>query len=89
MRAAEAISAGDAGASEAQADASWEKLPAEQCLAATASVDIYLDDFIFVVQGGPTETCPIIRHLFSQIDKAFRPNETTNTNQKEQIYLRS
>ena len=44
--AVKARAAEDAGAPEAQADASWEHLPAEQRSAAKAKVDVYLDDFI-------------------------------------------
>ena len=54
----------DSGTSEAQADTIWEHLPAEQRYAARANIDVYLDDFISVVQGGPRERCQIIWHLF-------------------------
>ena len=45
--------ADDAGALTAKADATWETLPEEQRSAATENFDVYLDDFISVVQGGP------------------------------------
>ena len=51
--AAEAGAAYDSGAPESQADASWEHLLAEQCSAATANVDVYLDGFVSAVHGGP------------------------------------
>ena len=51
--AAEDRAADDSGALESQADASWEHLLAEQCSAATANVDVYLDGFVSVVHGGP------------------------------------
>ena len=53
---AEARLADDAGAPTSKVDASWVSLPAEQRSAATANSDVYLDDFISVVQGGPRET---------------------------------
>ena len=48
--AAEARAADNSGAPEAQSDASWDRLPAEQRSATTANADVYLDDFISVVQ---------------------------------------
>ena len=53
-----------ADAPEAQSDASWEKLLAKQRSFTTANVDIYLDVFISVIQGGgqveaPDDTVPI------------------------------
>ena len=38
--------ADNSGAPEAQGDARWEHLPAEQRSTATENVDVYLDDFI-------------------------------------------
>ena len=49
---------------EAQADTILEHLPVEQRYAARANIDVYLDDFISVVQGGPRERCQILWHLF-------------------------
>ena len=48
----------NSGAPEAQSNASCKHLPAEQRSAMAANFDIYLDDFISVVQGGPMK-----RHL--------------------------
>ena len=73
--AAKARAANNAGAPESQADASWEHLPAEQCSAAKSNVDVYLDDFISVVHGGPRERRQMIHHLFHQINRVFRPNK--------------
>ena len=42
----EARASDNSGAPEAQADASWEHLPAEQRYTAKANVNVYLDDFI-------------------------------------------
>ena len=47
--ASEFIAANDTGALEAQADASWGHLLAEQRSAAKANVDVYLYDFVSVV----------------------------------------
>ena len=44
--ASKARAADDSGALEAQGDASWEHLPAEQRSTARANFDVYLDDFI-------------------------------------------
>ena len=38
-----------AGTPESQSDANWEQLQEEQRLAATAKINVYLDDFISVV----------------------------------------
>ena len=48
-RAAETKVADGAGESEAQANTSWEQLPADQRSAATANTDIYMDDLISIV----------------------------------------
>ena len=44
---------GGAGKTEAQDYSSWGKLLAKQRSSAMANVDVYLDDFISVFQGGP------------------------------------
>ena len=56
----ESRAADDAGALEAQADAIWGHLPAEQRSAAKANVNVYLDEFISVVQVGPRERRKIL-----------------------------
>ena len=70
---------------KAQADASWEHLPAEQLSAATENVDVYLDDFISVFHGVPRERRQMICHLFHQINWVIRPNEESDTNRKDPI----
>ena len=79
---AEARAANNTGNLEAQAEASWEHLVAEQRSARKANVDVYLDDFISVVQGGPRERRQMLRHLFHQIEQVFRPNKEAYTNRK-------
>ena len=85
--AAEARAADDVSAPESQADASWEDFPAEQRSNAKSNVDVYLNDFISVVQEGPRERHQMLCHLFNQIDRLFRPNEDADTNLKEAMYL--
>ena len=85
--AANARSAENAGELEAQADASWEHLPAEQSSTATATVNVYvyLDNFIYVIQWDIKERRHMIRHLFLQTDKVFRPNGDAYINLKEPV----
>ena len=85
---AEARAADDAGATAAQVGAIWEDLPAEQRSTAKANVDVYLENFISVVQVGPRERRQIPRHLFHQIDQGFHPKEEADTNRKDPIYLK-
>ena len=83
-----ARAADDAGAPTAKADASWESLPVEHRSAATANVDVYLDDFISVFQGGIRERIyQMLRHLFHQIECVFRPNKEADINRKDPISL--
>ena len=51
--AADTRSSEDTGAPESQYDASWEQLPSEQRTSAISNVDVYLDNFISIVHGGP------------------------------------
>ena len=60
----------------------------EQWAAATENVDVYLDDFISVVQGGPRESCQILQHLFQQTERVFHLNEEGDTNKKYPISLK-
>ena len=83
--AAEARSSDDSVVPEAQADASWEHLPAEQHSADMANVDVYLYDFISVVHGDPRERRQMFCHLFHQIERVFRPNEESDTDRKNPI----
>ena len=75
----------DSGTPEAQADTIWEHLPAEQRYAARANIDVYLDDFISVIQGAPMERCQILWHLFHQINRVFCPNKEADTDRKYPI----
>ena len=86
-QAAKDRSAKDVGVPEAQSDFIWGKLPAEQCLATTANIDVYLYNFISVVHGGPKERRQLLRRLFHKIDRLFRLNEDAGTDRKEPISL--
>ena len=77
--------AADSGTPEAKADTIWEHLPAEQRYAARANVDVYLEGFISVIQGGPRERCQILWHLFHQINRVFFPNKEADTDRKDPI----
>ena len=70
------------GAPEDQSVTSWYQLLEEQNLEATSNVDVYLDDLISVVQGGPKERRQLLRHLFHKIYRLFCPNEETETDRK-------
>ena len=85
----ESRASNDNGTPEAQANASWEHLPAEQRTAAKSNFGVYLDDFILVVQGGPRERRQMLRRLFHQINWVFRPNEEADTNRKYPISLKN
>ena len=84
--AANAIAADESGALEAQADASCEHLPTDKRSAATENVNIYLDDFILVVQGGPRDRRQVLWHLFHQTDGVIWHNKEADTNRKYRIY---
>ena len=77
-----------AGAPEDQADAIWKHISADQLAATKSNAGVYLDNFISVVQGVPREKRQILRHLFQKIDRVFRPNEDSDTNCKEPIFLK-
>ena len=63
----------------------WERNSPQQRSATVAKVDVYLDDFVSVVQGGPTERRKMSRHIFPSIDRVFRPNNKGDTHHKDPI----
>ena len=75
----------NAGTHKAKADASLENLPLDQRATAKANVDVYLDDFISVFQGGPRERRQMLGRLLHKIEIVFRPNKEADTNQKYHI----
>ena len=46
-------------------------------------VDIYMDDFCCLCQGGPTFRADARRHVFHTIDRVFRPNNHLDENRQE------
>ena len=50
-------------------------------------IEIYLDDFIGVVQGGTAEQTLINCHLLCSIDDLFRPNNIQDRAREEYISL--
>ena len=60
----------------------------DNCAAKKSNVNIYLEDFISVVQGGPREMRQMLRHVFHKIYRVFRPNKEADTNRKYSIYLK-
>ena len=53
-----------------------------------AHVKIYLDDFISITKGGPTERRQMTRHLVHAIGELFRPNNKDNIAREEPICLK-
>ena len=51
-------------------------------------MDVYPENFISDIQDGTKDTGQMLWHLFSQIDKVFRPNNATDTDSKELISLK-
>ena len=67
----------------------WESLSPHARDTSLAHVNIYLDDFIGIVQGGLDERQQMMRHLFRAIKKIFRPNTKDDTSQEEPISLKN
>ena len=55
---------------------------------ALSHVEVYLDDFVGIIGGGPTERRKMTRHLFRAIDDLFRPNNEDDTAWEEPISLK-
>ena len=73
---------------EEKADDTWIKLPPELRRAALAHIEVYLDDFLGVIQGGPVEQTHMTHHLFRFIDELFRPNNPQYRAREEPISLK-
>ena len=56
---------------------------------ALAHVEVYLDDFIGIVQGGPTERRKIMQHIFHDIKDFLRPKDKDNTAREGPISLKN
>ena len=70
-----------------KADETWSKVPPQTIWVALAHIEVYLDDFIGVIQGGPTEQNQMIHKLFYSIDKLFLPINTQGQAIEEPISL--
>ena len=71
-----------------EADSNWEALSPHARATALAHVEVYLDDFIGITQGGPTERIQMMRHLFRAIDELFCPNNKDDIAREEPISLK-
>ena len=71
-----------------EANSDWEALSLHTRATALAHVEVYLDDFISITQGGPTERRQMTRHLFRTIDEIFRPNNKDEIAREEPISLK-
>ena len=61
-----------------EADNDWEALSPHARATALAYVEVYLNDFIGITQGGATDRRHMTRHLFCAINELFRPNNKDN-----------
>ena len=71
-----------------QDDSRWATLYIKQRADAITCANVYLDDFISILQGGPQEQTQMTRHIFTMVDKVFRPNTPEDTHRKEPIYVK-
>ena len=67
----------------------WEALYPHTQAISLAQVEVYLDDFIGILQGGPDERRQMTRHLLRAIGKLFLPNTKDDTARKEPILLKN
>ena len=68
-----------------ESDSNWKAPSPHARATALGHVEVYLDDFIGITQGGPTERRKMTRHLFRTIDEIFRPNNKDKIAQEEPI----
>ena len=71
-----------------EADGNWEALSPHVRATDLAHVQVYLNEFISIVQGGPNDRRQMTRHLIRAIDKLFRNNTKYNTAREEPISLK-
>ena len=67
----------------------WAKLYSQAWAEALAHVEVYLNDFIGITQGGQEEHTHTTRHLFRKIDDIFRPNNSTDRDRLDPIYIKT
>ena len=72
-----------------EVDDNWEALSLHTQATALSRVKVYLDDFIGITQGDPTERRQMTRHVFHTIDELFRPNNKDNIAREEPISLQN
>ena len=65
----------------------WEALYPHARATALAHIEVYLNDFIGITQGGAKERPQMTRHLFRAIDELFRPNDKDDIAREEPISL--
>ena len=70
------------------ADKDWEALSLDARATALAHVEVYLDDFIGITQGGAKERRQMTRNLFRAINELFRPNDKNDIAREETISLK-
>ena len=70
------------------ADKDWETLSPHAQATTLAHVEVSLDDFIGITQGGPTERRQMTRHLFRALNKLFRPNNKDDIAREDSISLK-
>ena len=73
---------------DAAADNTWSKLPPHASWEALAQIEVYLENFIGFIQGGPAEQTQKTHHLFRSIDELFCPNNARYRAQEEPISLK-
>ena len=78
----------DTGALVTTTENQWYMISCIQQLSATEAMDVYMDDFISLIQGGAMERIQMLRHLFHTINRIFYPNEPADANRKEPISLK-
>ena len=66
----------------------WEALSLHARTTALAHIKVYLNYFIGITQGGPTERRQMTRHLFRTIDELFCPNNKDNIAREESISVK-
>mmetsp|Transcript_21377 Transcript_21377/g.62348 ORF Transcript_21377/g.62348 Transcript_21377/m.62348 type:complete len:118 (+) Transcript_21377:3723-4076(+) len=59
------------------------QLPADVRQQAAAYVDVYIDDFIALIQGTRQERQKETRHIFHTVDRLFRQNDYDHTIRQE------
>ena len=67
------------------ADKYWEALSPHARATTLARIEVYLDDFISITQGGETERRQMTRHLFHAVDQLFWPNNKDDIVRKDPI----